>query len=334
LSLLAAEYPAVLELIKGQKAASHDGDAGRLVTRERPLKPEQDSISPTQQEIWELLAKGPVPIAKLSNSLETTSFFNYALEGLIEYGLVVTSAFTPTDAVHVLGEYQSGSTKAADLGAEIWRQRLGTTKKAFCERVVKQVITQAGYALIESALAEDGGFSLKNGDNVVRLLVNRALGADGEGNLGVSFSLKRPIIGIGAPAVTYLKPLAEKLNTPIHIPKYAEVANAIGAAAGAVVQKARILIQQPEGRDTPYRVYAPSGTHDFLELDDAKTYARNTVTRLVSQHAHQAGASRVKIQVSEDERIVRAGTELIYLGTEITATAVGRPKLKERPKRK
>ena len=112
------------------------------------------------------------------------------------------------------------------------------------------------------------------------------------------------------------------------------MANAIGAAAGAVVQKVRILIQQPEGKETPYRVYAPSGVRDYEALDDARSYARRTVTRLAQKHAHEAGASRIKLQVTEDERIVRAGGDLIYLGTEITATAVGRPKLKERRKQK
>lgn len=334
LSLLVAEYPAALELIQSQMKETPSDDTGRFVTRERPLKPDQDNISPTQQEIWELLGNGPVPVTSLSDRVKTTSYFGYALDGLREHGLVVSSAFTPTDAVHVLGKYRSGSTEAAELGAELWGRRLGISKESFCERVVREVIIQAGYTLIESVLAEDGGLSLKNGDRVVNRLVNRALGAEDGGNLSVTFSVKRPIIGIGAPAVTYLKPLAEKLNTPIFIPEHAEVANAIGAAAGAVVQKVRILIQQPEGKETPYRVYAPSGVRDYEALDDARSYARRTVVRLARKHAHEAGASRIKLQVSEDERIVRVGAELLYLGTEIIATAVGRPKLKERRKQK
>ena len=281
-----------------------------------------------------MLGKGPVSMSSLSDGVRTTSYFEYALDGLREHGLVVSSAFTPTDAVHVLGKYRSGSTEAAELGAELWARRMGISKESFCERVVREVIIRAGYILIESVLAEDNGLSLKKVDKVVNLLVNRALGAEDGGNLSVTFSLKRPIIGIGAPAATYLKPLAAKLKTPIFIPEHAEVANAIGAAAGAVVQKVRILIQQPEGTETPYRVYAPSGVRDYEVLDDAKSYARRTAVRLARKHAHEAGASRIKLQVSEDERIVRVGAELLYLGTEIIATAVGRPKLKERRKQK
>lgn len=330
LSLLAAEYPETLEKIRGETEGTPGEDSSRFIIRKRPLKPGQDNISPTQQEIWKLLEKGPVSVTGLQDSIETGGYFGYGLDGLREHGLVVSSGFTPTDAVHVLGKYRSGSLEAARLGAELWKKRLGGDKESFCERVVREVTVRAGYTLIESALAEDSGLSLKHGDKTVNLLVDRALGAEESGNLKVSFSLQRPIIGIGAPAATYLKPLAEKLNTPIFIPEHAEVANAIGAAAGAVVQSVRILIQQPEGKDTPFRVFAPSGVRDYDELEDARAYARRTVTRLARKHAHDAGASRIRLEVTEDERIVRAGTDLVYLGTEIVATAIGRPKMKER----
>ncbi len=330
LSLLAAEYPETLEKIRAEMNETPDDDSCRFITRKRPLKPGQDNISPTQQEIWDLLEKGPVTVTSLYDHIQTSGYFGYGLDGLQEHGLVVSSAFTPTDAVHVLGKYRSGSVEAARLGAELWEKRLGVNKESFCERVVREVTVRAGYTLVESALAEDSGLSLKHGDKTANLLVDRALGAEEDGNLKVSFSLKRPIIGIGAPAATYLKPLAERLNTPIFIPEHAEVANAIGAAAGAVVQSVRILIQQPEGRDTPFRVFALSGVRDYDELDDARAYARRTATRLARKRAHDAGASRIRLQVTEDERIVRAGTDLVYLGTEIVATAIGRPRLKER----
>ena len=329
LSLLAVGYPVVLDVLRRQLEEHSDRNAGCFVMRERPLGLDQNSITSTQEEIWALLGDGPVSVAQLMNSVKTPIHFEYSLYSLMERGLAVASAFTPTDAVHVLGQYRSGSVEAADLGAELWARRLGINKKKFCERVVKQVLIQAGYAVLESVLAEEGSLSLSNQDSVGRLFVNRALGADDGGNLQVAFSLRRPLVGIGAPAATYLTPLAEKLNAHIHVPEHAEVANAIGAVAGGVVQNVRILIQQPWGRDKTYRVYLPFGVRDFWELDDAVAYARNIACRLARHRACQAGASKVKVHTEQIDQIVPIDNDSLYLGTEIITTAVGRPRLKE-----
>ena len=328
LSLLAMDFSVVLDVLRCQLEERLDRNIGRFVMRERPLGRDQNSITSTQREIWELLGDGPVSIAQLSDSVKTSVDFRYSLDGLMERGLVVASAFTPTDAVHVLGQYCSGSVEAADLGAELWTRRLDINKREFCERVVKQVLIQAGHAVIESALTEEGGLSLSSRDSVGHLFVNRALGADDGGNLYVTFSLRRSLVGIGAPAATYLTPLAEKLNTHLYVPEHAEVANAIGAVAGGVVQNVRILIQPWEG-EKAYRVYSPFGVRDFLELADAKAYATNTACRLARRRAHQAGASRVKVHTKQDDRIVQVGSEQLFIEAEVIATAVGRPRLKE-----
>lgn len=329
LSLLAVAHPATLEVLHQQMAGHLTSDAGRFVLRERPLGSAKHSLTSTQWQVWERLDDGPVSIAQLLESVETPALFRDSLDDLIGSGLLVSSAFTPTDAVHVLGQYRVGSVEAADVGAELWARQLGINKEEFCQKVVKQVIIQAGQAVIESALAAEGDFSLRGDDNVASLLINRALGADEGGNLGVTFSLRRPMIGIGAPAVTYLAPLAKKLKAKLYIPEHAEVANAVGAVAGGVVQTVRILIRQPWGREKPYRVYLPFGVRDFDKLTKAAAYAQNTARRLAQHRAHQAGARQVKVFMERKDQIVRISNEEVYLGTEIIATAIGRPRPRE-----
>ncbi|MFC1912344.1 hydantoinase/oxoprolinase N-terminal domain-containing protein [Chloroflexota bacterium] len=330
LSILAREYPIVSDALRRQLKGEPDRNAGRFIMRERALGIEQDSITSIQQEIWELLGDGPMPVAQLMDSVKAPIHFGYSLDGLMERGLITVSAFTPTDAVHVLGQYNIGNAEAARAGAELWSRRLGTSKREFCERVVKKVLVQAGHAVIESTLTEEEVSSLTHQDSVGRLFINQALGADDSRNFQVTISLRRPLIGIGAPAATYLAPLAERLNAEIHIPEHAGVANAIGAVAGGVVQSVRILIQQPWGKDHAYRAYLPFGIRDFVELDDAIAYARDTAYRLARDHAHQAGASRVKLQTEQNDWMVPVAGDKLYLGTEIITTAVGRPRLKGR----
>ncbi|HEY81758.1 MAG TPA: hydantoinase/oxoprolinase family protein [Dehalococcoidia bacterium] len=328
LSLLATSYPSVVEALRRQLEAPPDNHTGSFVLHERPLGPEQDSLTSAQREVWDLLSAGPMPIAELAARGQHAAYLRYSLDGLLERGLIAISSFTPTDAVHVLGKYRVGSVEAASIGAELWARRLGMRPRKFCQRVVEQVIIQAGRALLESALSDEAGLSLSSRDSVGQLLINRALEADGGGNFAVKLWLRRPIIGLGAPAATYLAPLAEKLNTPLYIPEHAAVASAIGAVASGVVQKVRLLIR-PQDEDETYRVYSPSGVRDFSKLADATSYARRTARRLARERAGQAGARRIKVHLKQRDVIVPVVNDQLFLEAEVIATAVGRPRLKE-----
>jgi len=329
LSLLAMAYPSVIQTLQRQLDRPPNIDDGRFVMRERPLGVDQNSLTSIQWKIWERLSQGPLSLVDLLKGVDTPSYFRYSLEGLIERGLVVASAFTPTDAVHILGQYRVGSVEAAELGGKLWAQRLGTNTEEFCQRVVKQVVIQAGHTVIDSALAEEGRPSPVSQDSVAHLFISRALGADDGSHLGVTVSLKRSLIGVGAPAATYLTPLAEKLGTALHIPENAEVASAVGAVAGGVVQNVRILVRRPAGIDNPYRAYLPFGVRDFIELEDAVIYAKNTACRLARRRAHEAGATRVKVYTEHNDETAGLQNDRLRIGTEIVATAVGRPRLKQ-----
>lgn len=332
LSLLAVQYPAVLDVLQGQLGHCVDGDAvdmdaGRFVVRERPPELEQSSITSTQQEIWRLLGDGAVSVPRLLGDVKHSPVYRRCLDELVEHGLVVVSAFTPTDAVHVLGQYQCGSVETAKLGAALWARRLGISGREFCEQVVRQVIVQAGRAVIASALAEEGGLTLGSRDSVGHLFIERALGTDDGGVFSVTFSMGRSLIGIGAPVATYLPSVATQLHTHLYIPEHAEVANAIGAVAGGIVQTVRILIR-PLDRGNAYRVHLPFGVRNFRRLADAVAYAKDAARRLAQDRAHRAGASRVQAHTEQHDRTAQVGSECLYIETDITATAVGRPQLK------
>jgi len=140
--------------------------------------------------------------------------------------------------------------------------------------------------------------------------------------------MERSLIGIGAPVTTYLPPVAKQLHTHLYIPEHAEVANAIGAAAGGIVQTVRILTRPLDGGNA-YRVHLPFGVRDFQQLANAVAYARNAARRLARTRAHQAGANLVQVHIEQHDRTAQVGSECLYIETEVVATAVGRPRLKE-----
>ena len=60
--------------------------------------------------------------------------------------------------------------------------------------------------------------------------------------LDCTLTLQQPVVAIGAPVEAYMPRVAEQLHTELVIPPHAEVANAVGAVAGGVVQRQRVLI--------------------------------------------------------------------------------------------
>jgi len=332
LSLLAQKYPEVIDVLQGQLDRGIDRDAvnkgvGYFLLRGQPPKNEQSDIVSAQQEILSILNDGPVPMLQMLSGVKYPLTYRRRLDELMEYGLVVASAFTPTDAVHVLGKYRCGSLEAAELGATLWAHRLGISSREFCQKVVNQVIVQAGRAVIESVLTEEDNLALESGDSVGRLFIERALSTDDGGSFSVIFSMRRPLVGIGAPAGTYLPSVAKQLHTHLCIPEHAEVANAIGAVAGRVVQTVRILIRPMEGENA-FRVHLPFGVRDFKRLTDAVACAKQNARRLARDRAQWAGASNIKVHTEQHERSALIGGESgskIFIDTEVTATAVGSP---------
>jgi N-methylhydantoinase A/oxoprolinase/acetone carboxylase beta subunit len=336
LSLLAYQYPGTLEVLRRQaaKPAIEPYD-GQFVLRQRPLDTAQGSLSETQAEIWEALAQGPVPLAGLFRNVRISHFRRRALARLAERGLAVMSKFTPTDAAHVLGYHHDWSLEAAQLGAELWVRRAaesgrepGEDAHDFCQQVMQQVTVQAGRALVATALAETHGVNLDGQDVWRHLFVDRALMEDGrEGSLvDVALTLRRPLVAIGAPVETYYPSVAERLHTRLLIPQHAEIANAVGAVAGGVMQTVNALIK-PLDDDSGFRVHLPIGIHDFHDLEAAAAYAMEEASLLAQAQAQRAGAVNVQVQTRREDHVIRIQGDDVYFGSEVTATAVGRPRL-------
>jgi N-methylhydantoinase A/oxoprolinase/acetone carboxylase beta subunit len=145
----------------------------------------------------------------------------------------------------------------------------------------------------------------------------------------VTLTLRWPLVAIGAPVRTYYPAVAERLHTRLFIPDHAEIANAVGAVAGSVMQTVRAFIKPlaPER----FRVHLPVGIQDFDNIEEAIAYATEAARDLAGAHAQYAGASTVQVQISRKDQIVDSNNGAhdggFFLGTEVKATAIGRPRL-------
>jgi N-methylhydantoinase A/oxoprolinase/acetone carboxylase beta subunit len=339
LSLLAHQRPEVLEELRRQAGRKKPGrQDGRFLVALRPLAAIQGSFSEAQRAIAERVGSGALALDRLYQGAESEYLVDLELRHLLERGILGLSGFTPSDACHVLGFQSSWSSEAARLGAEVagraWAARQaegvepGILAEEFCRRILRQVTLQAGRSILAAVLAESHGISLDAHEELRRVLIDPAILANGHpaGLVGVHLTLRRPVVAIGAPVATYFPAVAESLHTRLCVPAHAEVANAIGAVVGSVMQTVRVLVAPLEG-ETGFRVHLPQEVHDFTELEEAAEYALGQAVLLAQASAQRAGAGTVQVRSSRRDHTIEVSGDLLFLESEVSATAAGRPRL-------
>jgi N-methylhydantoinase A/oxoprolinase/acetone carboxylase beta subunit len=325
LSLLASEYPQIKDELRAQATVPHRLDVANqfLIARRRPTR----ALDDDEQAILKYLVDGPVSLAFLVRESRFGSLVMRRVEGLVAERLIMTAGFTPTDALHALGRLELWDAEAARLGARVYAAMGRRNPGELCETVVEGVSNRAATALISKVLNDEAHAHDWEQEPTAAMLVNRALDGDEGSDLGLTLTLRRPMVAIGAPVYAYMPRVAERLHTGLIIPPHAEVANAVGAVAGGVVQRHRVLIS-PMDDGEMLRVHLPHGVRDFRHLEDAVAHAKEEMNTWIESQARQAGAAQVEVQMDREDRevVVSSGWgDQIYLGTDLTFTAVGRP---------
>lgn len=331
LSLLASEWPAVnaeLRRVLALPPAKRPPGAGEFVVSGRPAGVR---LAAEEEEVLRELATGPLSLAALAERRRAGALMRRRIEALESRGLARRAAFTPTDALHVLGRYTQWDVEAARLGAELLAQALGLPLADFCARVVGDVARLIATEIVRKALAERAGRATGRQEAIGQTLLHLALDGDrpAADELSCTIALRRPLVAIGAPVAAYMPEVARRLHTTLVIPTHAEVANAVGAVSGSVIIRRQVLIN-PLVEAEALRAHLPDGPRDFARLEDAVMYARETLRDLLTAEARAAGAEQVEVRMAREDHWAPArgdARDLIYLGTELNFTAAGRPRV-------
>ncbi len=181
-----------------------------------------ENIADTDDEITAYLRK--VSAATPHQLRHATGLAGITLEKQLEIMAhrqqIYECGFTPTDALHVLGKLDIGDKQVAQKAADILGAAISMSGEEFSRMVVHTAEEQIETLIIDYVISHYWGNSLTG------FLSER----NAHPVLGVNFSLKIPLIGIGAAARLLLPEVARKLNTTISFPENCEVGNAIGAA--------------------------------------------------------------------------------------------------------
>lgn len=179
-------------------------------------------ISKRNNEVLELLRENNcLTPAKLRQKTGLSGIpLQNILDDLSRKQLLVEIGFTPTDALHVLGYLDFGDKEKAMAGAEALAKLRDQSAEEFCKDVLTKTEDMIENMIIDYVIGRYWGNNLTN---FVATRNNHPV-------LGVDFSLKIPLLGIGAAAIHLLPNVAKRLGTTVHFPDNCEVGNAIGAA--------------------------------------------------------------------------------------------------------
>ena len=265
---------------------------------------------------------GPTSIARIASTQLALGTVNR----LISRGLLSLVAFTPTDALHVTGDFTEFNAEAAGLGAQLMaRQRdafgndMAASPLDLARFTLDELYRRSGLALMDAALAHDGagegqatnnallGGLYRGGDD------KKGKGADGgkERLVDIRLELGESIIALGASAGTHYPHVAKRMGAKLVMPENAPVAGAVGAAAGSVRQRVTIQVTQPsEGQ---FRVHLPSGPRDFTVEDEAMDCAQKVATDMAGERARKAGAGKVAVNSYADINYAPIGKNKKFL---------------------
>ncbi|NQZ30360.1 MAG: hydantoinase/oxoprolinase family protein [Oceanospirillaceae bacterium] len=342
ISLLAEQYPWVITRLEQQLAAYPTPRHNKFVL---PLESNEQvlaQLSASQLAVWEKLQLGPIELEQIGESNRNEA---RTLAKLQRLGLAIYSGFTPTDAAHVLGKSTHLNTQAAVLAAKIWSNQMrclygvgrwqSDDALGPSQQVFDLVIEKINQCIIEASLNQLGKLSMARTQQLTKLLSSLIVAEpstadDREHNtqnsalFNIGFAAKYPIVAVGAPALSYYPAVSEKLGVKVHLPKHGEVASAVGAVMGSVVQRASVTISQPSV--AIYKLYHGGQPLQYNNLLKAKEKAEEIVSQEARARAVAAGAINIEIAVTEVSNHVKHPIDgELFIDCEVIATATGRP---------
>lgn len=331
LSLAAAQHPPVLEqLSQLEKSASLSHLIQPCEFLMQVREPNGTSLLDRDRALLNALRDGPLSLVALAKRLGLVHPRLLDTTALEERGLIARIGLTPTDVLHAQGVFAPWCVPAAESGLRLLARRLHTDVDDVIHRVRAAVDKGLTREILTKFLIADAPPSTRADERTCAFLVDRALQdpATYDG-WKVDVRVRRPLIAIGAPVSVYFPRVASALDAELIVPEHAEVANAVGAIVGGVVETVEVIVKPiyTAAGIERYEVLAPAENQSFRRLDDAIAHACAVAEHAAIEKARHAGAAhpQVTIERSEQTAAVAEGYgDPLLLGVRIRARAVGK----------
>ena len=326
LAVVAHQHPHLVDELKVNFAKNYDLMFAQATDCFMFLKQATfEVLSDQEQKVVEILQAGPRSLYYLTKRMNLDpNLLN--LQHLVNVGVLARISLTPTDILHAQGIYRQWNREAAELGVAVLASRLRTSPQEFSRLATEKIVNELCITCLQSLVGcEERGIKIKT-TPAVMYFMQKALSPQPEQNFDCSFKINMPIIGIGAPVRAWLPAMAERMNTRLIIPEHAEVANAVGAATGKIMETVKVLIK-PGEKDGTYLLHAPWECRLFENLETAVSYALDKAKQQAALAASKAGAKEFELVVNHQDKYAQAGmiANDLYIESLIEITAVERP---------
>ncbi len=282
-------------------------------------------LSKEEKSLLRTVAERPHSLAELAQRTGREHYSLLRLGRLEENHILQRSALTPTDLLHVRGQFVRWDAAAGERLCRMFAQIAGMERDEFIDDVFHRMVRRLAIEVIKKRLDDETTPDAMDDCPACGAVLNNLLGGGGK-TYSVKMQLHCPIIGIGAPVHFFLPQAAALLGTQAIVPANADVANAVGAiTSNVMVQHSVVVCPNQAGG---YMVEGAASAGQFLKFEDAHHFAEEHLRKLVRHVARSAGSSETEVKMHSQDRIATSadGAE-IFLGRVITASLSGRPDL-------
>jgi N-methylhydantoinase A/acetone carboxylase, beta subunit len=225
-------------------------------------------LSPEEETVYSKIPSRPVFINDLDWSSYPENEIPFDIvETLVNKRLIQLIGFTPTDVLHVTGEFNEWDADASQTGARKLAEIFNIQKEDFC-RLIKRMFSKS--MALEAVYFLNNSFS----KDELSVFMDR-FGSETH----MRYKIDIPIILIGAPVRCFIPELEEFLEAEIIAPDYYEIGNAVGCLAGKLAKRVEVCVdiesKEEENGDwsTRFIIYTAEGQRSFASKKDAVRYA-------------------------------------------------------------
>ncbi len=328
LCIASEKYPSITEKLGDLlgRGKTHDRFLHEFFVPVRDIggNPNYDDF---EKKFCEKLKDGPLSLEEAARTMGK-DIYTFGVQRLEREGIVMRAGLTPTDIMHLKGDFSRCDSKASALGAQYIAECLGMPPEKLYDKVYGEVKLKLYFNIVRILLQNKYPHLEKKGLGPdIEMLITESYRRGDRGMIEFMFQTPSVLVGIGAPIHIFLPDVARALNTEYIVPEYANVANALGAVVGNVSAVCSIEIK-PEmlpDKTLLYTVYGKEKNTVFTCQDEAEEEAaRAAQAHAIAEAKRRGSGDDLNVTYEIIRNTCKTADGTMYLGSRAVATAVGR----------
>ena len=253
-------------------------------------------------------------------------------ERLENEGIIQRAGLTPTDIMHIKGDFVRFDADAPKPVLKFLARCCQTSPNKLANQIYDLVKARLHHNLARILLERyQPSLRGKPLPDAINTMIEQHWCSYCSGKKEVflqpAFICNAPIIGLGAPIHLFLPDVAQSFGTTCILPKYGEVANAVGAVCSSVRVEITIEVRQTaqnvEEMGAFYLVDEPE--EPFFESEEqAISAAKQLAQQRAEEEAIRRGAvGEISVSLENESKTTSAYGSKLHLSTYVRAVAVG-----------